>query len=251
MILTGYFSPFITALTAHYYIGRLQKMFAIKSPSNYNEMLAKLNKATFYSTLIFMVGMRIFDYIPLVVVPEKLIPPISGAKDIMAWAISFGVIPLISAAFAYFLSHSFEIHNKVASLCQIRYIWERFYIVKPMAKIAGSSVKLNKKLVNKVMHELYYPEVKKIDAHYVNLFWRYTQTFWVLFEHMLVVIAFIITMEFFGEAKPLADMYSYLLIISLLTLLQFVFVTAPKSTDQVKQISLGTISKYFRTEIDN
>jgi hypothetical protein len=226
-------------------------MFAIKSPSNYNEMLTKLNKATFYTTLIFMVAMRLFEYIPLVVVPDKLIPPITRGKDIITWAMSFGVIPLISATFAYFLSHSFEIHNKVAKLCQIRYIWDRFYIVKPMAKIADSSVTLNKKLVNKVMHELYYPEVKKIDAHHVHLFWRYAQTFWVLFEHMLVVVAFIITMKFFGEVKPLAGIYYYLLIISALTLLQFAFVTAPKSTDQVRQISSGTICRFFRAEIDN
>ncbi len=46
-------------------------MFAIKSPSNYNEMLAKLNKSTFFTTLFFMVAMRIFDYVPLVLVPNK------------------------------------------------------------------------------------------------------------------------------------------------------------------------------------
>ncbi|KQB06046.1 hypothetical protein [Vibrio metoecus] len=77
-------------------------MFEIKSPSNYNEMLAKLNKSTFFTTLFFMVVMRALDYIPLVVVPKDLVPPIAGAKDITSWAISFGVIPFLSAWFAYF-----------------------------------------------------------------------------------------------------------------------------------------------------
>ncbi|MGR2943554.1 hypothetical protein ABMX92_21560 [Vibrio vulnificus] len=226
-------------------------MFAIKSPSNYNEMLAKLNKSTFFTTLFFMVAMRIFDYVPLVLVPKELVPPIAGAKDITSWAISFGVIPLLSAWFAYLLSHSFEIHNKAAKLLQIRYAWKRFYIVKPMAEIAGSPIGLNKESVNKVMHELYYPEVKKIDSHYVNLFWRYAQTFWVMFEHLLVVISFMIIMLLWGSEQSLKWLVYYFLIVLTATLVQFLFVTAPKSTDQVKQIPQGTISRYFRTEFSN
>ncbi|MGL0932112.1 hypothetical protein ACSTEA_01770 [Vibrio vulnificus] len=226
-------------------------MFAIKSPSNYNEMLAKLNKSTFFTTLFFMVVMRALDYIPLIVVPKELVPPIAGAKDITSWAISFGVIPFLSAWFAYFLSHSFEIHNKAAKLLQIRYAWELFYIVKPMAKIAGSSIRLNKESVNKVMHELYYPEVKNIDSHYVSLFWRYAQTFWVLFEHLLVVISFMLILLLLGSDKSMIGLFGYLFIVLLLALLQFLFVTAPKSTDQVKQISTGRIFQYFRAEFSN
>lgn len=226
-------------------------MFAITSPSNYNEMLAKLNKSTFFTTLFFMVAMRIFDYVPLVIVPRELVPPIAGAKDITSWAISFGLIPILSAWFAYLLSHSFEIHNKAAKLLQVRYAWERFYIVKPMAKIASSPISLNKESVNKVMHELYYPEVKKIDSHYVSLFWRYAQTFWVMFEHLLVVISFMIILLLLGSEQPLKYLVYYFLMMFAATLVQFLFVTAPKSTDQVKQIPQGVIYRYFRTEFNN
>ncbi len=224
-------------------------MLNIKSPTNYNEMLGKLNKSTFFTTLIFMVVLRVFDYLPLIKVPPSLIPPIKDNKEFIDWALSFGILPLCMAGVAFFLSHSFEIHNKLAKLFQIRYIWDKYFIVKPLAEIAKSDIEINREIVKKVMHELYYPQVKGIDQHYVTLFWRYAQTFWVIFEHFFVVLVFLLVSKLLFPSNSLKYIFIYAAFIAFLGLIQFVFVTAPKSKVQANQIPIGIVSKYFMNDV--
>ncbi|WP_067588051.1 hypothetical protein [Endozoicomonas ascidiicola] len=220
-------------------------MFNIKSSTNYNEMLGGLNKATFFTTLFFFVALRYFNFIPLIEVDKTLIPPLKEYQEIIAWGLSFGVIPLIAALGAYFLSHSFEIHNKIAKTIFIRYLWDKYFIIKPMLERVSSEIKLKDVNIKKAMNELYYPNVKNIDQHYVHLFWRYALPFWILFEHSFFVVISILGLLYIYPEHSYLSLIKYNLIIIFITVLQLLFVTVQKSKDQAKQINIDKINDYF------
>jgi len=222
-------------------------MLIINSPENYNEMLSKLNRATFYSTLIFFICLRYFEYIPNIEINKSLTPPTNDYKELLEWTLSFGVLPIAAAFTALSLSHSFEMHNILAKLSGIRYIWDKYFIVSVLAKRAGISAKFNRHQVKQIMHSLYYPSIRNIDPHYVNLFWRYALPFWILFEHLVIVAVTTIALKIKNLEQPLTDLYLYLTIITFLCLSQWLLVTTKKSKDQAQQIPLQEIKEYFRT----
>lgn len=222
-------------------------MLIISSPGNYNEMLSKLNRATFFSTLLFFILLRCFGYIPNIEINKALIPPANDYKELLEWILSFGVLPIASAFIALLLSHSFEMHNILAKLFGVRYVWDKYFIVNVLAERAGISAKFNRDQVKQVMHSLYYPCIKKIDPHYVNLFWRYALPFWVLFEHLFVVAFTTIALKIIYVEQPLAGLYLYLVVIAFLCLSQWLLVTTKKSKDQAQQIPLQEVKEYFRT----
>lgn len=221
-------------------------MLTIKSPSNYNEMLEGLNKGTFFTTLIFFFALRYVEIIPKIIIPESLIPPVKDYKELMDWAVSFGAIPLVAALLATFLSSFFEIHNKISTLLGTRYIWDKFFIITPMLKSANINKQLNRAEIKLAMNKLYYPEAKKIDQHYVQLFWRYAMLFWIFFEHIFVVLTTICALEFIDRDKSFTGLWLYLAALSVVTLAQWYFVTVKKSIDQANQIPVKAIKKYFK-----
>lgn len=221
-------------------------MFSIKSPTTYNEMLGKLGTITFFSTLLFCVGLKALGLIPLVEVDESLIPPIKQHKEIIEWGLSFGIVPFASACVAWFLSSSFEIHNKLAKVIKLRYFWDKYYIVKVMLERSSSDKKINDVSVRTAMYELYYPEVKNIDQHYVHLFWRYALIFWSLFEHLFFAIMLTLILLVVYPEKDISSLWYYLLAVLILTSVQFLGVTVQKSKDQAKQIEIEKINTYFK-----
>ena len=142
-------------------------MFNIKSATTYNEMLGKLNKATFFSTLFFLIALRYLDFIPLIKVDQSLIPPLKDYKEIIEWSISFGIVPLFGAIIAWFLSHTFEVHNLLSRVLFLRHVWDKYFIVRTMLNRSYSKRSLKELNISEAMNELYYPEVKNIDQHYV------------------------------------------------------------------------------------
>jgi len=221
-------------------------MLTIKSPQNYNEMLEGLTKGTFFTTYILFAVLCYIEITPKIVVPESLIPPIKDYKELIDWALSFGAIPLAAASLAAFCSGFFEIHNKISKLLGIRYIWDKFFIINPILKNANINKKLNRAQTKLAMNILYYPEVKKIDQHYVQLFWRYAMFFWIFFEHILVTLTTICTLEFIYRDKSFTGLWLYLLTLSIVTLAQWYFVTVKKSKDQANQIPVKAVKKYFK-----
>jgi hypothetical protein len=208
-------------------------------------MLGSLSKFTFFSTLFFFVGLRIFDFVPLVEIDEKLIPPIKAHKEIIEWSLSFGIIPLLAAFMAWFFSYSFEIHNKIAKFLFVRHLWDKYFIVKVLLNRVKTETKLQNISTKKVMNDLYYPEVKNIDQHYVHLFWRYALIFWVLFEHLFFSLLTTIIIFFVYPEKSITYLGYYLGIILVITFSQLIMVTVQKSKDQAKQISKEKIESYF------
>lgn len=221
-------------------------MLTIKSPNNYNEMLEGLNKGTFFTTLIFFFVLRYVETIPKIIIPESLIPPVKDYKELMDWVVSFGAIPLAAALLATFLSSFFEIHNKISRLLGTRYIWDKFFIITPMLKSANINKQLNRAEIKLAMNKLYYPEAKKIDQHYVQLFWRYAMFFWIFFEHIFVVLTTICALEFIDRDKSFTGLWLYLAALSVVTIAQWYFVTVKKSIDQANQIPVKAIKKYFK-----
>ena len=221
-------------------------MFNIKSPTSYNEMLGSLSKYTFFTTLLFFVVLRIFDIVPLIEINEKNIPPIKSYKEMIEWSLSFGALPFIASLFAWFMSSSFEVHNKIAKILLIRYYWDKQYIVKILVERADPKLEKKSIDVNKVMKELYYPEVKNIDQHYVHLFWRYALVFWVLFEHLFFSIITSIVLVIFCPEKSLYGLGVYILVLFFVTAAQLLFVTVQKSKDQANQINQEKINSYFK-----
>ena len=212
-------------------------------PQTYNDMLPKLNRATAVSTFLFVFVLASLGFVPKLELSAALMPPVADEK-LRDWILSFGLVPLGAALVAWVLSSAFEIHNHASKLFQLRYLWEKWFIVEPLRLRALSSLRLNRATVRRVMNDFYYPEVKKIDQHYVHLFWRYALFFWILFEHILVATTMIVVLFVFGE-RQLSGLFLWLFLVVILAASQFLSVTANKSTDQANQIPIEAVRTYF------
>lgn len=217
------------------------------SAENYNQMLTKLGRWTFFTTLCFLIALRISELIPKIEVDSSLIPPIKDHQKLIEWFLSFGAIPLFGAFAAWLLSSIFELHNKLSKLIFLRYLWDRCFIVKPMLKRAGINHELNRGRVKDIMAGLYYPEVKNIDQHYVQIFWRYALQFWIIFEHLLVVLVTTIALWIFKQSLPHSGLLIYLGVLFLVAMTHWLFVATNKSKDQADQIPVPSIRSFFKT----
>lgn len=216
------------------------------APENYNQMLSKLGRWTFLTTLCFLIALRYFELVPKIEVDSSLVPPIKDHQQLIEWCLSFGAIPLFGAVIAWLCSSIFEVHNKLSKVILLRYLWDRFFIVKPMLKRTGISQKLNRSRVKEIMAGLYYPEVKNIDQHYVHVFWRYALQFWVIFEHLLVVLITTIALWVVNQSMPHSGLLIYLGVVFLVAILHWSFVVTNKSKDQADQIPGPSIRSFFQ-----
>lgn len=216
------------------------------SPENYNQMLSKLGKWTFFTTLFFLIALRFFELVPKIEVDEELIPPIKDRQQLIEWCLSFGAIPFLGAGVAWLLSSLFEVHNKLSKILLLRFLWDKLFIVRPMLKKVGVNQNLNRGRVKEIMAGLYYPEVKKIDQHYVHIFWRYALQFWVLFEHLLVVMATVIILWIISGSLPHGGLILYFLAVFFVATLHWLFVVSNKSQDQADQIPDHKIRSFLR-----
>jgi hypothetical protein len=208
-------------------------------------MLPKLNLATAVGTFGYVFVLAFFGYIPRVDVNHALIPPLEpNYARFTEWVLSFGVVPFGSAVLAYFLSSSFEMHNILSKLLGLRYFWDRFYIVRPLRERAQSDVPLNRALVRRVMTEFYYKQIKSLDSHFVELFWRYAMQFWMIFEHAVVVAASIFIL-WIMHARSVQGPAWYLVAVVAIGIAQFFLVTVRKTADEIRQISTQSIVEYF------
>jgi hypothetical protein len=219
-----------------------------EQPKNYNQMLSRLNWTTAFATFIYTAALTKFGFLPYVPIAKGLIPPVEveGNKELLSWAAAaFGTLPLLAAIGAFLLSRAFELHNLASKALQLRFAWDKYYIVKPLRDRAHSNLPLGREAVRKVMNEFYYEAVKKIDPHYVELFWRYALVFWVIFEHILVVAASIAVLTLF-QVPNLWEPASYLLFLLVVAALHFQLITTKKTRDQVRQIPTADVENYFR-----
>ncbi|WP_460047962.1 hypothetical protein [Sessilibacter sp. MAH2] len=182
----------------------------------------------------------------MVKIDGKLIPPIKDYKELIEWMLSFGVIPFGGALLAFFLSSVFEVHNKISKVIQLRYLWDKYFIVVPMLKRIGPTPQLSREKVREIMTGLYYPEVKNIDQHYIHVFWRYALQFWGMFEHFIVVLVVTITLYIGNGSLPSDKLLWYCVLVFIVTVLHWFFVTTNKSTDQAKQIPETAIRAFMR-----
>jgi hypothetical protein len=194
---------------------------------------------------VFVAVITRLNFIPQVSVDQGLIPPIKDYKDLLDWARSFGLVAFAAGALAFFLSWAFEMHNIASKALQIRHFWDKYFIVKPLSQIASSQVPINRETIRKVMSQFYYEATKKIDQHYVEVFWRYALVFWILFEHLIVVTIAIVILELF-KTPHLWELIVYLLILAVATAVQFFLVTVRKTADQVRQIPAEDVRTFFR-----
>jgi hypothetical protein len=95
------------------------------------------------------------------------------------------------------------------------------------------------------MTEFYYKEIKSLDSHFVELFWRYAMYFWIIFEHAVVVTASILILWIL-HVRSLQGLLWYLTGIVAFGIAQFLLVTVKKTIDEVKQISTDNIVVYFK-----
>lgn len=217
----------------------------MKPLQNYNELLSRLGKATGGTTLVFLVALSYNGVIPQIPVPEELVPPVKGLEDIISWALKFGALPIVGAAIAWFLSASFEVHNSISKTIGLRHVWEKYFIVQPMLRRVGSDEKPSRERTKDLMVYLFYPEVKKIDQHYVQTFWRYAFYFWVMFEHFWVVLITILLIGFIGWETPNSSLFIYLGVVFITSALQWFFVVVKKSKAQAGQISEQAIRDHL------
>ena len=209
-------------------------------------MLSRLNWSTAIGTFVFVAIITRLNFIPQISVDQDFVPPIKDYKDLLDWARSFGLTAFVTAAAAFILSLGFEMHNIVSKAIKLRFLWDKYFIVRPLWKLSGSNVPLNRDTVRTVMSQFYYESTKKIDQHYVEIFWRYALVFWILFEHLIVVMISMVILAIL-KTPHLWKLLIYLLIIFISTGLQFFLVTAKKTTDQVRQIPTNEVRNFFRT----
>jgi hypothetical protein len=195
---------------------------------------------------LLAVFLTILDYIPRIKVPKEHLPPFGDNQQLADWLMSFGFVPVAAALLSLVLSRAFEMHNILSKLLQLRYAWDRFYVVKPLAFRAGSGVTITRSVVRRVMNELYYPETRNLDPHYVQIFWRYALVFWILFEHAIIVSVALISLYFIGR-HDLHRLTVYLGCVIAACAIQFFAVTSRKSRDQADQIPIDKVRGYFNT----
>ncbi|MEQ5399411.1 hypothetical protein AB7281_04190 [Providencia rettgeri] len=225
----------------------------LEPPKSYNELLPMLHKATFITTLIFYLSLVIFGYIPLVGINAKYIPPIKDYEEIIKWVLTFGVLPVAFSIFWSVISGALDLHNNIAKIIKVRYVWDNQYIIKPLAKIAGVTRKLNKDESYNVLSKLYYPEVKEIkDKHYVELFWNKVYYFWVFFEHTVIafITASIISISkffcLFVITGSLLYLWVWILFLIMFNFLIFIASVKPRTESQVRQIPENKVKDFFK-----
>jgi hypothetical protein len=219
----------------------------LTSPKSYNEMLPKLNLVTAVSTFAYTFVIAALGYVPRLEMNRGLIPPLEqSSANLINWALSFGIIPLASALVAYIFSSSFEMHNIVSKLIGLRYLWDRIYIVGPLKKIAGSDTHLNRGKVRRIMSEFFYKELKTVDSHFVEIFWRYALNFWIIFEHAVIVGVSLAILEFF-KVPGLRSLLWYWAAVIAFAAAQFLLVVVRKTGDEIKQIPAERVVAYFKS----
>jgi hypothetical protein len=193
---------------------------------------------------VYVAVLAVLGFVPKIAIDQKLVPPIHEYTELLSWALSFGVVPLFSALGAFIFSRAFEMHNICSKLLQLRFVWDKYFIVEPLRARAGSEIPLNRQTVQEVMNDFYYGAVKEIDQHYVHLFWRYALPFWIIFEHALIVALSIAVLGFL-KVPHVWKLVLYLVGVIAVCTLQFFTVISKKSTDQVRQISSEKIKAFF------
>lgn len=220
-------------------------MISLKSPSDYNELLEQLNKITFFSSFIFFVFMSIYGYTPIIKINPDLLPATQDQNSLLKWAVSFGLVPITLASVAFLASFSLEAHNLFAKLFGVRFLWDRS-ITKKALKISQVERPLTRPLVKSFMRNIYYKEIKHINHHYTQLFWRYTLSFWAMFEHFLVVL---FTIAYLSALQPdRLDKQLFLYSTGLLALIIFhwLFIASRKSHAQVEQLNKDNLTDFFK-----
>lgn len=220
-------------------------MISLKSPASYNDLLEQLNKITFCSSFIFFVFMSLFGYLPVIKISPDLLPATEDQGVLLKWVVSFGLVPITLASIAFLASFSLEAHNILAKFLGLRLYWDRA-ITKKALRYSQVERKATRDLIRSFMRDMYYKEVALINQHYVQLFWRYTLSFWAIFEHFFVVLLTIAYLLIFNNDKVDMSLFFYLLGLLLLLLFHLFFITLKKSYSQVHQIDKLKLSQYFR-----
>lgn len=220
-------------------------MISLKSPSNYNELLEQLNKITFFSSFIFFVFMSIYGYTPIIKINPDLLPAADSDNSILKWAVSFGLVPITLASVAFLASFSLEAHNLFAKIFGIRLLWD-WSITKRALKISQVERPLNRPIIKIFMRKIYYKEIEKINDHYIKLFWRYTLSFWAMFEHFLVVSFTIIYLSILHPNRLDKPIFMYLLGLLALIFFHWLLVASRKSHSQVEQIDKSILINFFK-----
>ncbi|HHA2262058.1 TPA: hypothetical protein ACOEHA_002103 [Enterobacter hormaechei subsp. xiangfangensis] len=224
----------------------------LEPPKSYNEMLPLLHKATFITTFIFYFLLVVYGYIPLVGINAKYIPPIKDYEEFIKWILTFGILPIAFSIFWSVISGALDLHNNVAKILGIRKVWDKYLIIRPLAKVAGVTRELTSDESYKVMSKLYYPEVKELkDKHYVELFWNKVYYFWVFFEHTVIafitvlVISFAKLTDLLSVTGSLNNLWLWFIFLVIFNLLIFLASVKPRTESQVRQISDEKIKEFF------
>ena len=220
-------------------------MISLKSPASYNDLLEQLNKITFCSSFIFFVFMSLFGYLPVIKISPDLLPATEDQGVLLKWVVSFGLVPVTLASIAFLASFSLEAHNVLAKILGLRLYWDRA-ITKKALRCSQVERKATRDLVKNFMRDIFYKEVALINQHYVQLFWRYTLSFWAIFEHFFVVLLTIAYLLIFNNDKVDRALFFYLLGLLFLLVFHLFFITLKKSYSQVDQIDKLKLTQYFR-----
>ena len=207
----------------------------LNSPKSYSEMLPQLGIATAISTFCLFVVLQ-----SLGVLPIHQLPNLSLKEE--TWFLSYGLVPLVAMLVAYTLSRFLQMHYFAASITGILSVWNRKFIVHEMVKVTGLNneyvSRLSSKDINTIMNSHFYPKLAMVDRHYIDVFWTFALSFWVLFEHTIIVAATSIYLIAFELKYLPIGVIIYLIVCRLVTLASL-FVAASKSTDQVRQIEFS------------
>lgn len=189
--------------------------------------------------------MGLFGCLPVVKISPDLLPATEDQGVLLKWMVSFGLVPITLASIAFLASFSLEAHNILAKALGLRLYWDRA-ITKKALRYSQVERKATRDLVKSFMRDIYYKEVALINQHYVQLFWRYTLSFWAIFEHFFVVLLTVVFLLIFNNEKVDSSIFFYLLGLLLLLLFHLFFITLKKSYSQIEQIDKLKLSRYFR-----
>jgi len=213
-------------------------------PTDYVELLQKLSIYTFFTTLILLSVLTNMGLLAKINMFSEIDFNLILNQKTWVWLLTNGSLPIFLSSVAYVLSRGLEMHNLIAKATQLRFFWDKHFIVRRIVERVGKDIPLNRANVYFIMNNLYYPELKNIDQNYVRVFWNYEMFFWALFEHLVVVIL-IQAYFIFSDCKIEFGLLIYSLGLSVLLVFQLFFVTGKKSTDQANQIKFEKIKQFF------
>lgn len=211
--------------------------FFFEAPKNYPDMLNKIATYTF-------VGLLAWFYILGRVWPEASTILNKFSVNIKFAGFDLPLGYLVSAGGLAIFARMIKFHDKLSILFRIRYRFDVYRVLKPMAEKVGYNlnkvdIAILKTQRNDLMNNVFYKYASstspKIDAHIVIMALDTWCWFWILLENMIVAAPFVMILFKLNKIKYLYA-FGVIGIIGLLAMVYLYYACIGNAKKQINAI---------------